>query len=52
MSLMDAIRFAWNMGKLDPESVELPTEGFRTSAGAAVLGLVEGEAPAVLDRFR
>jgi LCP family protein required for cell wall assembly len=52
MGLIDAIRFAWNMGKLDPESVELPTFGFRTSAGAAVLGLVEDEAPAVLDRFR
>jgi LCP family protein required for cell wall assembly len=52
MGLVDAIRFAWNMGHLDPESVELPTFGFRTSAGASVLGLVEEEAPAVLERFR
>jgi hypothetical protein len=32
--------------------VELPTFGFRTSSGAAVLGLVEDEAPEVLERFR
>jgi LCP family protein required for cell wall assembly len=52
MGLIDAFRFAWNMGRLDPESVELPTFGFRTSSGAAVLGLVEDEAPEVLERFR
>lgn len=52
MGLWDAIRFAWDMGKLDPVSVELPTEGFRTSGGAAVLGLIEEEAQPVLDQFR
>ena len=52
MSLIDAIRFAWDMGRLDPVSVELPTEGFRTEGGAAVLRLVEAQAQAVLDQFR
>jgi LCP family protein required for cell wall assembly len=52
MTLLDAVRFAWNMGRLDPTSVELPTFGFRTDAGASVLGLVDDEAPAVLDQFR
>lgn len=52
MSLTDGIRFAWNMGKLDPESVELPVEGRRTSGGADVLDLVEDEAQPVLDQFR
>jgi LCP family protein required for cell wall assembly len=52
MSLVDAVRFAWNMGRLQPESVVLPTFPFRTSGGAAVLGLDEESAPAALDRFR
>jgi LCP family protein required for cell wall assembly len=52
MGLTDAVRFAWDMGKLDPVSFVLPTFDFRTPAGAAVLGLVESEAPAVLDNFR
>jgi len=52
MSLLDAMRFAWNMGRLSPESVALPTFGFRTSAGAAVLGLDQELAPAALDLFR
>jgi LCP family protein required for cell wall assembly len=52
MSLVDAVRFAWNMGRLQPEAVVLPTFGFRTDAGAAVLGLDEETAPATLDRFR
>jgi LCP family protein required for cell wall assembly len=52
MSLTDAIKFAWNMGRLDPVSVELPTSPFRTSAGAAVLGLDDDEAAGVLDQFR
>jgi len=52
MSLWQAIRFAWDMGRLDPVSVELPTEGFRSNAGAAVLRPVEPEAQAVLDQFR
>jgi LCP family protein required for cell wall assembly len=52
MGLWDAIRFAWDMGKLDPVSVELPTDPFRTSGGAAVLELREPDADAVLARFR
>lgn len=52
MSLTDAIRFAWNMGKLDPESVTLPTTGRRTSSGASVLDLIDEEAGPVLDQFR
>jgi LCP family protein required for cell wall assembly len=51
MSMIDAVRFAWNMGRLSPETVELPTFGFRTSGGASVLGLAEN-APQVLDQFR
>ncbi len=52
MSLVDAVRFAWNMGRLSPESVVLPTSPFRTSAGAAVLGLVDDQAEVELDKFR
>lgn len=52
MGLWDAVRFAWNMGRLDPESVVLPTRPFRTNGGAAVLGLVDDQAPAILDQFR
>jgi LCP family protein required for cell wall assembly len=52
MTMLQAMRFAWDMGKLDPVSVELPTFPFRTSGGAAVLGLDEELAPAALDQFR
>ncbi|MND02056.1 hypothetical protein D3C83_213040 [compost metagenome] len=52
MTLRQAIDFAWDMGKLNPESVVLPTEGFRTNDGAAVLRLVEPDAEAVLAQFR
>lgn len=51
MGLLDALRLAWRMGSLYPESVPLPTVPFR-SGGAAVLGLDDGAAPAVLDQFR
>jgi LCP family protein required for cell wall assembly len=51
MTLTDAVRFAWNMGRLNPESVVLPVTA-RTTGGAAVLDLVEAEAPAALDQFR
>ena len=51
MSLIDAVRFAWNMGRLQPESVVLPTFDFR-AGGAAVLGIDEDLAPAALDQFR
>lgn len=52
MSLTDGIRFAWNMGKLNPESVVLPTSPRTTSGGAAVLDLKEDEAEPVLAQFR
>lgn len=52
MSLVDAVRFAWNMGRLSPESVELPTQPFRASSGAAMLRVDEEAAGAALDRFR
>ena len=52
MTMLEAMRFAWDMGKLDPVPVELPTFPFRTSGGAAVLGLDEELAPAALDQFR
>ncbi len=51
MGLLDALGLAWRMGSLDPESLPLPTVPFR-SGGAAVLGLDDGAAPAVLDQFR
>ena len=38
MGLIDAIRFAWDMGRLDPVSVELPTFGFRTPAAPPCSG--------------
>ncbi len=52
MTLRDAAVFAWNMGRLDPESVVLPTTPARTSGGAAVLTLRQAEAEPVLARFR
>lgn len=51
MSLIDAVRFAWNMRRLEPESLELPVANHRTSGGAAVLVLADG-ADGVLDQFR
>lgn len=52
MSAWDAFTFARNMRGLTPESVEIPTYGYRTSEGAAVLGLVEPDADAVIARFQ
>lgn len=52
MTLTDAVRFAWNMGRLNPESVVLPVSGRTTGGGAAVLDVIEAEAPAALDQFR
>lgn len=51
MSMIDAARFAWSMGKLDPETVILPVSPRTTSGGAQVLDLGEG-ADAVLAQFR
>jgi LCP family protein required for cell wall assembly len=52
MSLVDAVRFAWNMGRLDPQPVILPTFPFTTNGGAAVLGLDDAAAPEALGQFR
>lgn len=52
MSFMDALGFARQMRGLNPESVPLPTYPYRTSGGAAVLGLVEPDANAVIERFQ
>jgi LCP family protein required for cell wall assembly len=52
MGFFDALAFARRLRGLEPESVELPVFGFRTSGGAAVLGLVQPEADAVLASFR
>jgi LCP family protein required for cell wall assembly len=51
MSMWDALRFAWRMRGLEPESYELPTVGDRNASGA-VLILRTSEAQPVLDRFR
>lgn len=52
MSLIDAVRFAWSMGRLDPETLVLPTVATRTPGGASVLVQQEPGAAAVLARFR
>jgi LCP family protein required for cell wall assembly len=44
MSYPDALRFAWQMRGLSPESVALPVYGRTTSGGAAVLELDVGAA--------
>ena len=51
MTMLDAARFAWDMGRLDPETVILPVVPRTTSGGAAVLDLGHG-AEAVLAQFR
>jgi len=52
MTMWEAGRFAWAMGRLDPVSVPLPVAPRTTSGGAAVLDLKQPEADAVLDQFR
>jgi LCP family protein required for cell wall assembly len=52
MSMWDALSFARDMRGMDAESVEIPTYPYRTSGGAAVLGLVEPDADAVIARFQ
>jgi LCP family protein required for cell wall assembly len=51
MSLFDAMRFAWSMGRLHPATVQLPVVPRTTSGGADVLDLGPG-ADAVLAQFR
>jgi polyisoprenyl-teichoic acid--peptidoglycan teichoic acid transferase len=52
MGLFDALGFARRLRGLEPESVELPVYGFRTGGGAAVLGLSQPQADAVIATFR
>jgi LCP family protein required for cell wall assembly len=52
MTLLDGLRFAWNMGRLNPQSVVLPTTPTTTSGGAAVLLLQEQAAQPVFQIFR
>jgi LCP family protein required for cell wall assembly len=52
MTMLEAARFAWDMGRLDPVSVPLPVTPRTTSGGAAVLDLEQPAADAVLDQFR
>lgn len=52
MGLFDSLRLARQLRGLDPVSVELPVYGFRTSGGAAVLGLTQPQADEVLAGFR
>lgn len=51
MGFFDALGFGRQLRGLQPESVELPVYGFTAGGGAAVLGLVQPEADAVLARF-
>ncbi len=51
MTLLDAGRFAWRMGRLDPETVILPVVPRTTTGGAAILEPGPG-ADEVLARFR
>jgi LCP family protein required for cell wall assembly len=46
MTLLDALRFAWQMGDLDPQPTELPT-----TIDGAFLQLQQPEAQAVIDDF-
>ncbi len=51
MTMFQAARFAWDMGRLDPARVVLPVVPRTTSGGAAVLDVGPG-ADAVLAHFR
>jgi LCP family protein required for cell wall assembly len=52
MTMWEAGRFAWDMGKLEPVSIVLPVTGRTTSGGAAVLDLDQPAADLVLNQFR
>jgi LCP family protein required for cell wall assembly len=51
MGLLDAMRLAWRLRSLDPESVELPVDSASNAAGSVLL-LREAEAQPVLDLMR
>lgn len=51
MTLLDALEFAWRMGKFHPTTIQLPVTPRVTSGGADVLDLGTG-ADAVLAQFR
>jgi len=51
MTFTDALRLAWRFRSIELEPTSLPTSNRRTSAGAAVLDLVQPGADEVLARF-
>ena len=54
LSTKDIVRLGKRFHSLEPEAVDmltLPTDGFRTPAGASVLRLREGEAQTIINRF-
>jgi LCP family protein required for cell wall assembly len=52
MTMLQAARFAWDMGKLDAETVPLPVAPRTTDGGAAVLDVSQPDGEAVLAQFR
>ena len=52
MTLLNALRFAWSMGKLNPETITLPTTPHTTTGGAQVLLLKDAEAAPILARMK
>jgi LCP family protein required for cell wall assembly len=52
MTLLDAVHFAWNMGKLHPTSVVLPTTPYTTSGGSEVLKLQTAAAAPIIAQFQ
>lgn len=52
MTMIDAARFAWNMGRLDPVSTQIPVIPFTTSGGAQVLRPDQPAADQILNQFR
>ena len=52
MTVLDAVRFAWNMGRLNPTSIVLPTTPHTTSAGAEVLLLRQPDAAPILAQLK
>ncbi|MGI9601376.1 MAG: LCP family protein, partial [Acidimicrobiales bacterium] len=51
LTIIDVVRLARSLAGTEPDSIELPTFGFTTGGGAAVLGLADGS-EAVLTQFR
>ncbi|RMH67013.1 MAG: LytR family transcriptional regulator [Actinomyces sp.] len=52
LGFLDALRLAWRLRGLDPETATLPVTPFTTASGAAVLDLRTDEAQPLLNAFR